>query len=188
MKLADTLDHVLRLLFVPDRTQEPVLPAARETPAPQPGDAVATMTPAAAAVAVPDLEGLESAAQLAEKLGLGFHLGSAIERIALAAREGNSEARLREARWLIERHLHQLEAAVDVIERDPMRDERVGVDVAVQVTLDEQRHLIASLDTAERRAGNPPARDQEAGDNLEHLAPPGDARDGAETPAHPCRL
>ena len=53
--------------------------------------------------------------------------------------------------------LHQLEAVVDVVERDPVRDERVDVEVAVEVALDELRDLVAALDAAEatsrRRAG-----------------------------------
>jgi hypothetical protein len=32
--------------------------------------------------------------------------------------------------------LHQLEAAVDFVERDPVRDERVEVDLAGQVAVD----------------------------------------------------
>ena len=35
--------------------------------------------------------------------------------------------------------LHQLEAVVDLVERDPVRDERVDVDLAVEVELDELR-------------------------------------------------
>ena len=54
--------------------------------------------------------------------------------------------------------LHQLEPAVDLVQRDAVRDERVDVDVAGQVAVDELGHLVAALDAAERRAGDAPAR------------------------------
>src|SRR4051794_33202553 len=66
--------------------------------------------------------------------------------------------------------LHELEAAVDVVEADPVRDERVDVDVAVEVALHELRHLVAALHAAERRAAHAPAGDQVAGDDVERLA------------------
>jgi hypothetical protein len=54
---------------------------------------------------------LETSAGAVENLGLGFHLGAAIERIALAAGEGGEGGpRLREAAWLIERYITLLEA------------------------------------------------------------------------------
>ncbi len=54
---------------------------------------------------------LETAAGAVENLGLGFHLGAAVERIALAAGEGSEGGlRLREAAWLIERYITLLEA------------------------------------------------------------------------------
>ena len=56
------------------------------------------------------LAGLEASAGAIENLGLGFHLGAAIERIALAAGEGSEgRLRLREAKWLIERYIALLE-------------------------------------------------------------------------------
>jgi hypothetical protein len=55
--------------------------------------------------ASPDLARLEASAALAESLGLGFHLGAAVERIAWAAGQGSEGVRaLREASWLIERY------------------------------------------------------------------------------------
>ena len=45
--------------------------------------------------------------------------------------------------------LDQLEAAVDVVEPDSVRDERVDVDLAREIALDERRHLVAPLDAAE---------------------------------------
>jgi hypothetical protein len=58
----------------------------------------------------PDFASLEKAAILAESLNLGFHLGSAVERIAIAAAEGSAGiAALREASWLIDRYVALLE-------------------------------------------------------------------------------
>jgi len=49
-----------------------------------------------------------------EDLGLGFHLGAALERIAEAGGAGGDSAvRLREAVWLIERHLALLGPGVE---------------------------------------------------------------------------
>ena len=57
-----------------------------------------------------DLAHLETAARVAESLGLGFHLGSAVERIASAANQGSEGVpALREAAWLIERYVAILE-------------------------------------------------------------------------------
>jgi hypothetical protein len=56
------------------------------------------------------LQGLATSVDVAETLGLGFHLGAAIERIAVAAEEGSDGAlKLREAAWLIERYISLLE-------------------------------------------------------------------------------
>jgi hypothetical protein len=83
----------------PVATPLPVAETPRKTseePAPQD-------SPAAAAT-------LETTADLVERLGVGFHLGAAIERIATAAGEGTEGAgHLREATWLIERYLELLE-------------------------------------------------------------------------------
>src|SRR5438132_12739563 len=50
--------------------------------------------------------------------------------------------------------LHQLEAAVDLVQRQLVGDERLDVDLARQPALDQLRHLVAALDSAERRAGD----------------------------------
>src|SRR6266540_6191922 len=47
---------------------------------------------------------------------------------------------------------HQLEAAIDLVERELVGDERVHVDLTGEIALDELRYLVASLDAAERRA------------------------------------
>ena len=53
---------------------------------------------------------LEAASDLAESLGLGFHLGGAVERIAYGASEGRAGVEsLREASWLIERYIALVE-------------------------------------------------------------------------------
>jgi hypothetical protein len=53
---------------------------------------------------------LEAAADLVESLGLGFHLGGAVERIACGASEGKDGVRaLQEASWLIERYIALLD-------------------------------------------------------------------------------
>src|SRR5262249_36912204 len=64
------------------------------------------------------------------------------------------------------------------------RDERIDVDVAVEVALDELRDLVAALDAAEARAAHAPALDQVARDDVERLPLAGDARDRAQAPAH----
>src|SRR5262249_49758079 len=83
---------------------------------------------------------------------------------------------------------HQLEAAVDVVERQLVRDEGVDVDLAREIAVDELRHLVAALDAAERGAGDAPAGDQETRHDLERLALAGDAADSCEPPAHTRRL
>lgn len=51
-------------------------------------------------------ERLETAATVVESMRLDYHLGSAVERILLAEAEGADRmARLREAIWLIQRHM-----------------------------------------------------------------------------------
>ncbi len=53
---------------------------------------------------------LQVAAEVAESLGLGYHLGSAVERIATASGQGAAGvAPLREAVWLIQRYAELLE-------------------------------------------------------------------------------
>src|SRR3954453_19039087 len=65
--------------------------------------------------------------------------------------------------------LHQLEAAVDVVKRDPVGDERVDVDLARHVAVDELRHALAPLDAAERRPGDPATGDEQPRDDVERL-------------------
>src|SRR5213080_4805722 len=44
---------------------------------------------------------------------------------------------------------HQLEAAVDLVEAELVRDERLDVDLAGEPAIDQLRHLVAALDAAE---------------------------------------
>jgi len=52
---------------------------------------------------------------------------------------------------------HQLEPAVHVVERQPVRDERLDVDVPGEPTFDQAWHTVTALDAAERGAGDTPA-------------------------------
>src|SRR6059058_1447957 len=79
--------------------------------------------------------------------------------------------------------MHQLEALVDLVELQDMRDHRVDRDLPVHVPVDDLGHIGAALGAAEGRA--PPVA---AGDQLERasgnfLARLGDADDDAGAPA-----
>ena len=87
----------------PDPDPGPVRAAAEEPDEP----AAASQLPLAVDH---DVAHLEAAAQVAETLNLGFHLGSAVERIASAAAQGSQGVpSLREAVWLIERYIAIIE-------------------------------------------------------------------------------
>src|SRR5882672_5808979 len=71
---------------------------------------VGTTPPLLAERGLGDLAQLEASAGAVENLGVGFHLGAAIERIATAAGQGSEgRLRLREAAWLIDRYIALLE-------------------------------------------------------------------------------
>jgi hypothetical protein len=84
---------------------------------PTPADALSSQSddpvmPESVAVAAYDydLAHMETAAYIVESLNLGFHLGSAVQRIAAAATQGSEGVpALREAEWLIERYIAILE-------------------------------------------------------------------------------
>src|SRR4051794_33730206 len=84
--------------------------------------------------------------------------------------------------------LHQLEAAVHLVERQLVGEQRWHVDVAGQPAVDEQRHLRAALDPAERRAGDAAAGDEQARHDVERLTLAGDADHGGEAPRLAGRL
>ena len=125
MTISDALDQLLRAALTPSAEARP--PGAETEP--RDGPRVADIGALVAEVALkraheldrssetsPDtdlarVEKLETSAGAAESLGLGFHLGAAMERIALAAREGSEGGpRLREAAWLIKRYITLLES------------------------------------------------------------------------------
>lgn len=98
-----------------------------------------------AALHADSLARLEAASGIAESLGLGFHLGGAVERIAFGASQGRDGVdALREATWLIERY-------VALVEQRP-----VGADLhasAVRLgrsgdAIAEIRALTAALDAS----------------------------------------
>src|SRR5581483_11040250 len=84
--------------------------------------------------------------------------------------------------------LHQLEAAVDLVQRQPVRDQRLDVDLAGEPPLDVLRHLRPALDAAERRSGDAAAGDQEPRHDLEHLALAGNPAHRREPPGLARRL
>jgi hypothetical protein len=174
MKLPDALEQAVRALLAPNGSPRPHGRSAlgeAEADRAEPGPASvavrieeATTDSAPAHAAAPQpvagepkqqedeaaLRGLERAAAVVERLGLGFHLGSAVERIALAADEGAEGAqRLREAAWLIERYL-------ELLERRP-----VGADLHLaMMRLAREGDAIAGLQAladALERAPAPPA-------------------------------
>jgi len=133
MSISDTLDQLTRALVAPSSSDNlsggggsnPLpagIPAQGAEPGDRPEPPVADLGALVAEVALKrahelDRSGaarvdrLETSAGAVENLGLGFHLGAAMERIAVAAGEGSEGApRLREAAWLIARYITLLEA------------------------------------------------------------------------------
>jgi hypothetical protein len=173
MKLTDTLDQILRLLLVTDGSsgegrsraaltngqRGPDAPADRPTIAaelearaaaraasPEPAAPAAPEPPAVPAPTGPELARLEAAAGVVEKLGLGFHLGAAVERIAVAAGEGSTgERKLYEATWLIDRYL-------ELLERRP-----ISTDQVTMMRLAREGDAIAGLQAIASALGEPPA-------------------------------
>src|SRR3954464_6388822 len=80
--------------------------------------------------------------------------------------------------------VHEVEAAVDLVERDRVGDERVDVDVSGEVAVDVLRNLVAPFHTSERRAGDATAGDEEAGNDVQGLPLAGDAAHRRKAPAH----
>jgi hypothetical protein len=175
MKLPDALEQAVRALLAPNGSSRHEARAAatesddeRTETGPGPvalriEEATAEPLPAASPVE-PQAEHtarerdqalveLERAAAVVERLGLGFHLGSAVERIAVASDEGTEGAqRLREAAWLIERYL-------ELLERRP-----VGADLHVtMMRLAREGDTIAGLQAlaaALERTPAAPAQDE----------------------------
>src|SRR4051794_34480331 len=58
--------------------------------------------------------------------------------------------------------LHRRERLVDVVEREAARDERLEVDLALEIGAGELGDAVAALGAAEGRAGDPAAGDEVA--------------------------
>src|SRR5262249_5067578 len=84
--------------------------------------------------------------------------------------------------------LHQVEAAVDLVETQTMTEQGLDVDLAAEPAVDELRYLGAPLDAAERRPGHAAPGDQEAWDDLEQLALARDPAQRREPPGLARRL
>lgn len=95
--------------------------------------------------AVRDDYGLEAVTGVAEQLGLGFHLGGAVERIASASTQGRAGVTpLREAVWLIERY-------VDLLQQRPIGADLHTSSVRLARTgngIERMKHLAAELEAA----------------------------------------
>lgn len=108
-------------------------------------DAQAPVPQAVSGPAVRDEYGLEAVTGVAEQLGLGFHLGGAVERIASASTQGRAGVSpLREAVWLIERYvdlLHQRPIGAD-LHASSVRLARTGNGI------ERMKHLAAELEAA----------------------------------------
>ena len=79
--------------------------------------------------------------------------------------------------------VHQVERLVDALERQLVRDQRVDLDLAVHVPVDDARHVGAAARAAERRALPDAAGDQLERARRDLLAGAGDADDDAHAPA-----
>lgn len=117
---------------------------------------------------------LVAAADAAESLGLGFHLGSAVERIAAASGRGTDGVpALREARWLIERY-------IEIVEQRP-----VGADIHVASerlartggAIAELRSIAARLEAAGTRQALEEPRAAERTPEPQAPVPPDEAED-----------
>lgn len=96
----------------PEAGVTPEAPAA--APDPDAAEVPARPVPELPPVAEVGFEQLEATATIVESLGLGYHLGSAIERIVLSETRGvEGLPSLREAIWLIERHIELAKGSAD---------------------------------------------------------------------------
>jgi hypothetical protein len=89
---------------------------------------------------------LEAAAGVVEALRLGYHLGAAIERIVMAQTQGSGgEPKLREAIWLIERHIELISTRDDaarlaaILERLDRNGEVIAGLQVLSAAVDAQR-------------------------------------------------
>src|SRR4051812_33122602 len=79
--------------------------------------------------------------------------------------------------------VHQMEGVVDLLDRHHVGDQRIDVDLAVHVPVDDLRHVAPSLGAAERRAHPLPAGHQLERTRGDLLAGAGDADDDRLAPA-----
>ena len=122
---------------------------------------------------------LEAASDLAESLGLGFHLGGAVERIVRGASEGKTGLKaLREASWLIERYIALVEqrpVGAD-LHAESVRLNRAGEAIAglraISAALETERAPDSSLRVGyEADASEPPGKADPARPTVEESAP-----------------
>src|SRR6056297_837109 len=79
--------------------------------------------------------------------------------------------------------MHEIEALVDLVERESVSDHRVDLDFAVHVPLDNLRHVGAASCAAECGATPGAAGDELEGSRRDFLAGAGDTDDDALTPS-----
>src|SRR6185369_15295810 len=79
--------------------------------------------------------------------------------------------------------MHQVEALVDLVERQDVRDHRVDRDLSVHIHVDDLRDVGAALGTTERRAAPVAAGDELERARRDFLAGFGNADDDAGAPA-----
>jgi hypothetical protein len=179
MRITDTLDQLLRSLVsagetLSAETREAARAEDVEPVRPGQGEPSALARDLAAAVdevavkrshelerGTGPSDALETSTGAAESLDLGFHLGAAVERIALAAREGSEGAlKLREAAWLIERY-------IGLLEQRPL-----GADLhASSARLAQARHTIDRLRELDPGVAAPTAAGGAAEEKLRHEQP-----------------
>src|SRR5215467_8059733 len=73
--------------------------------------------------------------------------------------------------------MHEVEGVVDLLHRHGVGDERIDVDLAVHVPVDDLRHVAPALGAAERGAEPLPAGDELEWPRADLLAGTGDAYD-----------
>ncbi len=79
--------------------------------------------------------------------------------------------------------VHQVEGVVDLLERHDVGDQRIDVDLAVHVPVDDLGHVAPALGAAEGRALPDPPRDELERPRRDLLAGAGDADDDRLAPA-----
>jgi hypothetical protein len=134
-----------------------------------------------ASVARHRIERVQAAAEVSESIGLGYHLGSAVERILVAADEGSSGREpLLEAVWFIERY-------VSIIENRPLGADIHAASMRLQSTtelIDSLRALAATTDAPPHAAVTVEPDDAFVPDDAEPASAVPELV-ASSTPAHP---